>query len=121
MTPVWLQAKTFNGGTCVPSVAPCGVCGPVVACNDVSDSPIGGSCVRWDSRAYTNSNVTDALSNFDTDALLAIANTYPITLWRAATGCFAAAVFIMAFVALFSLWNWTCCTKSEVKACKPLL
>ena len=58
--------------------------------------------------------MTDALKDFDTDELLNIANTYPISLWRAATICYACAIFFMCWVAIFSLFNWTCCTKSEV-------
>lgn len=55
MTPVWLEQKTAaSGGACITGLEECGVCGPVVACNDKSDSPIGGSCSRWgESRSRT--------------------------------------------------------------------
>lgn len=116
MTPAWLMQNTAADGTaCNPSVLAnnCGSLGPVVACTSKSDSPVGGTCKRWDQRELGDETAALALKGFNTSTLGDVFTAFPVVYWRAATGCYAAATIIIAFTALFSFWNWTCCTKSE--------
>jgi len=108
MTPAWLIQNTAADGSTCSATNPsdfCGTLGPVVACDIKADSPIGGTCLRWDQRA--NLNILDP------DSISAAFEAFPIVYWRAATGCYAAAIVLIGFTFLFSLWNWTCCTKTE--------
>lgn len=117
-TPAWLLQKTASDGSaCNANVKAnyCGSIGPIIACNSKSD-PITGAdstCMRWDQRTLGDTAAALAIKGFNTTALGAVVEAFPIIYWRAATGCYATAAIFLFFTGLFSLWNWGCCTKSE--------
>ena len=114
LTPAWLTQNTpFDGGSECTADNPCGSLGPVYSCNNKTDSPLGGTCKRWDERAYNLSITENSNKLTNTDYLTSVAYSYPIVYWRAATALYSIAAILVGFTMLFSLWNWTLCTKTE--------
>jgi len=113
LTPAWLTQNSPADGSSVCSASnPCGTLGPVYSCNNKTDSPLGTTCQRWDQRTY-NDVTENAGQVFNTTYLAEVANSFPIVYWRAATAIYSIAAILVGFVALFSIWNWTLCTKTE--------